>query len=108
MGLVYKIDCLNCDASYIGQTKRHLDTRLKEHRDDIKKHFSNHSVVSKHRLTKEHDFDWDNKNILHYEPNNRKREIAEMFFIKKSPNTINLKRDTENLSEIYDVIVENT
>ncbi|XP_024891138.1 uncharacterized protein LOC112466975, partial [Temnothorax curvispinosus] len=42
--VVYKIDCENCDASYIGQTKRHLETRLKEHFSDIKKHDSNFSV----------------------------------------------------------------
>ncbi|EZA62773.1 hypothetical protein X777_07589 [Ooceraea biroi] len=30
------------------------------------------------------------------------REIAEMFFIKKNPKTINLERDTENLSDVYD------
>ncbi|EZA49804.1 hypothetical protein X777_11966, partial [Ooceraea biroi] len=107
---VYKIDCLNCDAVYIGQTKRHLqlDTRSKEHKVDIRKDFSNHSVVSKHRVTNGHEFDWDNKNILHYETNNRKREITEMFFIKRNSSAINLKRDTENLLDIYDVIVENT
>ncbi|XP_071578862.1 uncharacterized protein, partial [Temnothorax nylanderi] len=42
--VVYKIDCENCDASYIGQTKRHLETRVKEHFSDIKKHDSNFSV----------------------------------------------------------------
>ncbi|EZA55367.1 hypothetical protein X777_04820, partial [Ooceraea biroi] len=107
-GVVYKIDCINCDACYIGQTKQHLDTRIKEHRVDIKKHLSNHSVVNKHRLSNGHEFDWDNKNILHYETNYRKREIAEMFFIKKNLRSINLKRNTENLFEVYDVIVENT
>ena len=27
--VVYKLDCKNCNASYIGQTKRHLSTRVK-------------------------------------------------------------------------------
>ncbi|EZA46575.1 hypothetical protein X777_00017, partial [Ooceraea biroi] len=34
-GVVYKIDCLNCDACYTGQTKGHLETRIKEHKSDI-------------------------------------------------------------------------
>ncbi|XP_071652947.1 uncharacterized protein, partial [Temnothorax longispinosus] len=43
--VVYQIDCENCEASYIGQTKRHLETRIKEHCNDIKKHDSNLSVM---------------------------------------------------------------
>jgi len=29
--LVYKISCKNCDAIYVGQTKRKLNTRISEH-----------------------------------------------------------------------------
>jgi len=29
--IIYKICCKNCDASYIGQTTRHLKTRVKKH-----------------------------------------------------------------------------
>ena len=31
-GVVYKIDCASCQAAYVGQTSRHLLTRIKEHR----------------------------------------------------------------------------
>jgi len=34
---VYKINCLNCEKSYVGQTKRQLETRVKEHKSDITK-----------------------------------------------------------------------
>jgi len=33
--IVYKIGCLDCDATYVGQTKRQLGTRIKEHVADI-------------------------------------------------------------------------
>ncbi|XP_024871861.1 uncharacterized protein LOC112454599, partial [Temnothorax curvispinosus] len=36
-GVVYKIECNDCNVSYIGQTLRHLETRVKEHLGDIKK-----------------------------------------------------------------------
>ncbi|EFN71142.1 hypothetical protein EAG_10671, partial [Camponotus floridanus] len=39
--------------------------------------------------------------ILHNEKYVRKREIAEMFFIKRSKNLINLQTDTDNLNNIY-------
>jgi len=35
----------------------------------------------------------------------KKREIAEMFFIKKQGNNINLQKDTDNLNSIYDKII---
>ena len=34
-GVVYKIDCRDCDASYVGQTGRQLGTRVKEHRNQL-------------------------------------------------------------------------
>lgn len=106
--LVYKIDCADRDISYIGQTKRHLSTRIREHNRDIRKHVSNPSVISKHRITRGHDFNWSQSKILHREKHTRKREIAEMFFIKKHTNTINSQRDTENLSAIYDKLIKAT
>ncbi|KAL6418590.1 hypothetical protein ACFW04_011984 [Cataglyphis niger] len=63
--IVYKINCKNCSASYIDQTKRHLSTRVKEHFNNIKMHASNLSVISKHKLEFDHDFDWSAPDILH-------------------------------------------
>jgi len=45
---VYKINCRNCDASYVGQTKRQLNTRIKEHINNVRLDPSKHSVVSEH------------------------------------------------------------
>jgi len=106
--IVYKISCKDCDQVYIGQTKRHLETRMKEHRNNIKNPSGNYSVVTEHRLSCNHDFEWDKPEILHMEKNRRKREIAEMFFIKKfkkSNKSINLQKDTDNLNVIYDRII---
>ncbi|KAL6416968.1 hypothetical protein ACFW04_014762 [Cataglyphis niger] len=91
---------------YIGQTKRHLNTRIKEHFNNMKMHASNLSVISKHKLEFDHDFDWSAPDILHNEKYVRKREIAEMFFIKKFDNTINSQKDTENLNNIYDKLIK--
>ena len=40
--------------------------------------------ISKHRLQLEHDFDWNNIEILDEEPCYNKRLISEMFFILKN------------------------
>ena len=34
---VYTINCQNCDGVYIGETKRSLSTRVKEHKDEVEK-----------------------------------------------------------------------
>jgi len=103
--IVYRINCKNCDKAYVGQTKRHLATRIKEHKNNIKNPSGNFSVITDHRLNFDHDFDWINPDILHKERNRKKREIAEMFFIKKFDNNINLQKDTENLNSVYDRII---
>lgn len=103
--VVYKIDCEQCDATYIGQTKRHVGTRIKEHRRDILKNVDNQSVVSQHRISCGHEFNWCKPKILHRETITKKREIAETFFIKKHRHTINLQTDTDNLTAIYDKII---
>lgn len=84
---------------------------MKEHQREITKHISNHSVISQHRISYEHDFnlmDILEPEILHKETNTKKREIAEAFFIKKHEHTINLQNDTANFTPIYDKIVRST
>jgi len=55
--IVYKILYNNCDASYVGQTKRYLKTRINEHIKNIKAKEPKLSVVSKHMLECNHTFD---------------------------------------------------
>ena len=41
-GVVYKINCPRCSSCYVGQTSRHLQTRVKEHLTNgpVKQHLS--------------------------------------------------------------------
>jgi len=99
--IVYKIECNNCDASYVGQTGRELRTRIDEHRNHIRRNAANHSVITDHRLEFNHDFNWIDVKILNSEPNFNKRLISEMLFIKRQNNGLNLQTDTEGLHEVY-------
>ncbi|EZA55678.1 hypothetical protein X777_04187 [Ooceraea biroi] len=81
--MVYKISCNGCDASYVGQTKRRFNTRINEHKNDIKKRSRTPSVISDHRFTFDHDFEWNDVKIIDIESSYKKRLISEMVNIKK-------------------------
>lgn len=78
--VVYKISCQECEATYVGQTKQQLKTRVKEHLTDINKRSSSLSVISKHRFKKNYEFKWDDVNILDVEPSYYKRLVSEMIY----------------------------
>lgn len=46
--VIYKINCANCEASYVGQTCRLLKTRISEHRSYINR---NNSQLSGYNRT---------------------------------------------------------
>jgi len=48
--VVYQINCSDCDASYVDQTKRTLNTRVNEHRSHIRRNSSQLSIITDHRL----------------------------------------------------------
>jgi len=100
--VVYRINCHDCDASYVGQTKRILKTRIGEHRNHIVRNSVQSSVITDHRVDFDHDFDWDGVKILDEEINYNRRLISEMINIKKQKNGLNLKKDTDLLHPVYD------
>jgi len=57
--IVYKLSCKDCNVTYVGQTKRKLNT-ISEHRKDINKKIGKHPVITEHRMNNNHEFNWDN------------------------------------------------
>ena len=110
--VVYKIPYLDCSKTYVGQTRRMLFVRCDEHKKNINLNEKYHNVVTKHRINNkndtgsQHNFDWDNVEILHKETNFFKRIIAEMFYIKKEGNnSINVMSDLKDYNASYDIIL---
>ena len=99
-GVVHKFNCKSCDARYIGETKRELEVRIKEHKKSIIK--NKDTVVASHiKNNSSHEFDWENVAILDCEKFFTKRRISEMLCISGFNNTINRKEDTLFLSSTY-------
>ncbi|KYN15231.1 hypothetical protein ALC57_12529, partial [Trachymyrmex cornetzi] len=99
--VVYKIECQDCDASYVGQTGRCLKTRINEHRNHINWNTTQHSVITEHRISHQHEFDWENIKIIDKERVLNKRLISEMIHIKKQRQSLNLQNDTYTLNPLY-------
>jgi len=83
-----------------------LNTRIGEHRNHIRRNSPQTSVITDHRLEYNHDFDWDNVEVLDEERNYNKRLIFEMIHIKKQRQGLNLKKDTELLHPIYNELFD--
>ena len=78
--VVYKINCKNCDASYVGQTVRRLDVKIKEH---TRKYITqdNNSSSYTHAINNNHSIDLFNIKILDTECNRGKRLFSEAIVI---------------------------
>jgi len=93
---VYEISCSDCDKKYIGQTRRALHTRVKEHIRSIKNRDIQKAIPA-------HMFDPDNthahkltsleENVKLLKPinNSRKLDAYESFYIYKTKNLMNLE-----------------
>jgi len=97
MNVVYKLNCVDCNASYVGQTCRLLKTRIAEHRNHINRNTTTQSVITEHRIGLSHEFDWLNVDILDVERFYTKRLISEMLYIKLQDNSLNQQTDTDCL-----------
>lgn len=94
---------ISCDATYTGQTKKQIKTRIKEHINYIKKHDSN-SVLAEHFL--ETTFNWDSIEILDLESNYIKKLTSEMLYIKLQKHGLHKMQDTKMLEDLYILLLD--
>ena len=85
---IYNFSCGSCNASYIGETFRHLKVRVSEHQGvsprtgkHLKGAFS--ASVRDHMLDCNHVVAWNDFEVLGKEPNHWLLEIMESLFIKR-------------------------
>jgi len=105
--VVYKINCQDCNYSYVGQTKRKLKTRLKKHIKDFNKPTTSLSVISYYKLGSDHTIDWENPCILDAERFYYKRMVSEVIHIKRQEKGLNKQSDTERFPKIYLPLIGN-
>lgn len=103
--VIYKINCMDCEGVYIGQTKQHLYKRIGQHKNDTKIKNGvmqiDRTALCKHRFQNDHKFDFENVKILDVENVKFKRNISEMIYITLDKNSVNERSDTQNLNKFY-------
>lgn len=87
-GLVCQLNCLDCEETYIGETKQYVEKRIYDHKYHIQIGDNKHSGAVSHATSQNHKIDFDNFNILTIEANTTKRKILEAIKIKKYKSSL--------------------
>ena len=98
--VVYKIDCKDCDSTYVDMTSRPLKKRQYEHQYCIKNK-DERSPLFLHKEETGHDFNFENIKIIDNVKNNYTRRFSEMLHIHYFDNTLNRTEDTNFLKQSY-------
>ena len=87
--LVYEVPCQSCAFVYIGQTKRDLKSRKKEHQQAIKFQRPEKSALCQHSIENDHLIDCSEVKILKVEHDYLKRPFTESWYINEKPQVLN-------------------
>ena len=82
-GVVYQVPCKDCQSSYVGQTKRSLAVRLKEHKRAVFNGDKETSALAEHVLSTGHNIDWANVSIVASCDHLSQRLYLESWYIQK-------------------------
>ena len=98
--LIYEVPCQNCPFVYIGQTKRDLKSRIKEHQRAIKYQRPEKSALCQHSMENDHLIDWSKVKILKVEHDYSKRLFIKSWYINEKPQVLN-RNDGLSFPAVY-------
>lgn len=85
---IYQISCNDCDKVYIGQTRRQITTRFKEHINYIKYGNPEKSSVAEHIFQNNHNINSDNLKLLKTVNNVKQLDAFESINIFKNKHRL--------------------
>ena len=86
---VYKLEC-QCSSVYVGETKKQISTRIKEHERDVFKGKWSASGATEHAERCQLGFKWEEATTIAPEPDYRRRKVREAIEIRRA------RRSTQN------------
>ena len=84
---VYRINCIDCNKFYIGETGRSLPTRIREHKNDFKKHNLNNAMYV-HSVENNHSFNFKDPQLVVPCNDLHTRKVVESSLIRHHENQV--------------------
>ena len=100
-GVVYSVPCKDCSFTYVGETGIHLSSRIKQHKDAVRK---GDVEKSAHVWELHHSIDWDNTTIVDFDPETISRKTREALYIRRRKDLMNRDLGLET-SHIWDSLL---
>ena len=97
--VVYEVPS-TCGKVYIGETKRRLETRLKENKDACTRCLTDKSAIAEHAWANNHPINWANTKILQRANRTMELVMKEALSISTTPEDARFNRD--NVYELPD------
>ena len=107
--LTYQIPCA-CGKTYIGETKRRLATRLKEHKELCRKIINEKSAVVEHTWSNQTcNMDWDGTRILAHASTTLQLRMKEALHIQLNQQHLLINTDEGmELSKCWASLIKTT
>ena len=77
----------------VGETQRHLETRVKEHRDACTKGDTWKSAIAEHQWDQQYQVDWDGTRVLDRATRPIQPKVEEALHIERTPTNTRLNRN---------------
>lgn len=84
---IYNIECADCEGNYVGQTKRRVETRIKEHARALIKKEEDKSAMAAHCIEEGHSF--NSYKLLQEVRKGYQLDAWESLFITKGIDLVN-------------------
>ena len=91
--VVYEIPC-SCGKVYIGETKRRLETQLKEHKEACIKDQTTKSAIAEYAWTEGYPINWDGTRTLQRARHTMELVMKEAMWILSTPTDSRFNRDS--------------
>lgn len=106
---IYQIPCDDCPAVYIGQTRRKVKVRIKEHKHAVQSNRPNESSVAAHAVECEHNINWEDAKLIKCVRKTTHLNAWESMFITNSQQPLMNEDDppiTSCLFHLADVTIQ--